>query len=454
MTNDLTHPERSRPTPDGVIDDRAPRGDRRDDRSVKPGRSLRRATALQVMTAAGNGLAYVALSLRVYQETHSTLAVTMVLLAGGLPVVLLAPVSGLLLDRLPMARVLSVASLVVAASLGGLAYAHSLSSTIMLVLCFGIADSVLQPGLTAAIPQLAGEVSLVRATSRLQGAAMGGTALGPLLAGVVGSIGGTSTALLLDAGASVVFSIGVLTLGLRRTQSIVPHGADDGMAAGLRYLRRDRPMGLLVLVVSTMIGFLGVTMVVELFLAEKVLHGGTTGYALLITAWTGGMTLGTVIAGRVSARALSPAIVIGLSALVILVVFALLAGVIAITLVETYVIINAAVIFMALAGFQFSAEIARHAIRYVIGIGAKLFALQLIIGVASAVFQNWSTQFNAAGTVATIPEPSAPPASWKRISASTSPCVSAKSSSSVFPEPMSSSPTWPTPPRSSRPSTA
>jgi MFS family permease len=132
------------------------------------------------------------------------------------------------------------------------------------------------------------------------------------LAGVVGSIGGTSTALLLDAGASVVFSIGVLTLGLRRTQSIVPHGADDGMAAGLRYLRRDRPMGLLVLVVSTMIGFLGVTMVVELFLAEKVLHGGTTGYALLITAWTGGMTLGTVIAGRLSARALSPAIVIGL----------------------------------------------------------------------------------------------------------------------------------------------
>src|SRR3984957_7710841 len=281
-------------------------------RNHTPGRPLRIATALQVMTAAGNGLAYVALSLRVYQETHSTLAVTMVLLAGGLPVVLLAPVSGLLLDRLPMARVLSVASVVVAASLGGLAYAHSLSSTIMLVLCFGIADSVLQPGLTAAIPQMAGELSLERATSRLQGAAMGGTALGPLLAGVVGSIGGTSTALLLDAGASVVFSIGVLTLGLRRTQSVVPHGADDGMAAGLRYLRRDRPMGLLVLVVSTMIGFLGVTMVVELFLAEKVLHGGTTGYALLITAWTGGMTLGTVIAGRLSARALSPAIVIGL----------------------------------------------------------------------------------------------------------------------------------------------
>src|ERR1700678_1463834 len=128
-------------------------------RNYTPGRPLRIATALQVMVAAGNGLAYVALALRVYQETHSTLAVTLVLLAGGLPVVLLAPVAGLLLDRLPMARLLSAAGLVVAASLAGLAQAHSLGATIMLVLCFGIADSVLQPGLTAAIPQLAGEVT-------------------------------------------------------------------------------------------------------------------------------------------------------------------------------------------------------------------------------------------------------------------------------------------------------
>jgi MFS family permease len=280
--------------------------------TVRPGRPLRIATALTVIVAAGNGLAYVALSLRVYQETHSTLAVTMVLLAGGLPVVLLAPVSGLLLDRLPMGRLLAGAGLIVAASLAGLAYAHSLTATVLLVLCFGVADSVLQPGLTAATPQLAGDVSLVRATSRLQGATMGGTAIGPLLAGVVGSIGGTTTALLLDAGVSVVFSVGISTLGLRRTRSHAPHGADDGVAAGVRYLRRDRPMGLLIVVVSAIIAFLGVTMVAELFLAEKVLHGGTTGYALLITAWTGGMTLGTLIAGRLPARLLAPGIVVGL----------------------------------------------------------------------------------------------------------------------------------------------
>jgi MFS family permease len=236
----------------------------------------------------------------------------MVLLAGGLPVVLLAPVSGLLLDRLPMGRLLALAGLVVAAALTGLSLAHSLTATLLLVLCFGVTDSVLQPGLTAAIPHLAGDVPLVRATSRLQGATMGGTAIGPLLAGVVGGIGGTSTALLLDAAAAVLFSVGISTLGLRHTRTAAPHGADDGMAAGLRYLRRDRPMGLLVVVVSAMLAFLGVTMVAELFLAENILHGGTTGYALLITAWTGGMTLGTVIAGRLPSRLLASGIVVGL----------------------------------------------------------------------------------------------------------------------------------------------
>jgi MFS family permease len=267
------------------------------------------------MAAAGNGLAYVSLSLRVYQETHSNLAVTIVLLAGGLPVLLLAPVAGLLLDRLAMGRVLAVAGLVLAASLVGLSQAHSLRATVLLVLLFGIADSVLQPGLTASIPQLAGDVPLVRATSRLQGAAMGGTAIGPLLAGVIGSVGGTSTGLLLDAAVSVLFSLGVSALGLRRTRAVVPHDAEDGMAAGLRYLRRDRPMGLLVVVVSTMVAFLGVSMVVELFLAERVLHGGTTGFALLITAWTGGMTLGTIIAGRLPPRLLAPGVVVGLAVL-------------------------------------------------------------------------------------------------------------------------------------------
>src|ERR1700677_3039870 len=118
-------------------------------RNYTPGRPLRIATALQVMVAAGNGLAYVALALRVYQETHSTLAVTMVRLAGGPPALPLAPASGLLLDRLPMGRVLAVAGLMVAAALCGLAVAHSLMATVLLVLGFGVADSVLQPGLTA-----------------------------------------------------------------------------------------------------------------------------------------------------------------------------------------------------------------------------------------------------------------------------------------------------------------
>jgi MFS family permease len=284
-------------------------------RVPKASRALRLATFLQVLAAAGSGLTFVTISLRIYQQTHSPTAATGVLLAGGLPVVLLSPVSGLLLDRLHMGRLLAGAALLTGCALGGLVFVHSYSGTVALVLCFGIADSVLQPGITAAIPQLRGDVPLLRATSRLQGAQMGGTAIGPLLAGVVTGLGGVTSALVLDAGISLTFASGILLLGLHRVEQVSDAATDDGVAAGLRYLRRDRPMGLLVLVITLMLAFLGVTLVAELFLAEKVLHGGTTGYALLVTAWTGGMTLGTVIAGRLSARAVAPAIVIGLAVL-------------------------------------------------------------------------------------------------------------------------------------------
>ena len=117
-----------------------------------------------------------------------------------------------------------------------------------------------------------------------------------------------------------------------------------------------------------------------------------------------GLNIASAVAQQAHLWHPDTAIVIGLASLVILVVFALMAGVIAITLVETYVIVNASVVFLALAGFQFTADIARHAIRYTIGIGAKLLALQLIIGVASAIFQNWSAQFSATGAVASVPD--------------------------------------------------
>jgi type IV secretion system protein TrbL len=91
-----------------------------------------------------------------------------------------------------------------------------------------------------------------------------------------------------------------------------------------------------------------------------------------------------------------------LASLIILIVFALVAGLVAVTLVESYIVINASVIFMAFAGLKFTSDIAMHAIKYAIGVGVKLFALQLIVGVSMAVFQSWILQYSNPGLIATI----------------------------------------------------
>ena len=77
------------------------------------GRQLGLAAGLQAMISAGDGLAQIALASRVYERTHAAWAIASVFLAITVPVVLLAPPAGLLLDRLPPKRVLVGAALTI-----------------------------------------------------------------------------------------------------------------------------------------------------------------------------------------------------------------------------------------------------------------------------------------------------------------------------------------------------
>lgn len=115
-----------------------------------------------------------------------------------------------------------------------------------------------------------------------------------------------------------------------------------------------------------------------------------------------GLDLVHVAISQASVWNLPLALAMVLAAAIIAIIFALVAGLVAVTLVECYVVINASVIFMAFAGLKFTSDIAMHAIRYAIGVGVKLFALQLIVGVSMAVFEAWVTQYQNPGLVATI----------------------------------------------------
>ena len=291
-----------------------------------PRYALSLAVILQALISAGDGLAMVALASRVYQTSHASWAVASVFLAVTVPITALAPAAGLLLDRLSPRPVLVAAAAAETAVALALTRLTGTGAILGLSLGFGVCAALLQPGLGAIVPQLAGRAGVTRANGYLQAATWGGFTVGPLLAGVLTAAGGTGLALGAVAAVYGLGAIGLRALPLAAGPAGLAGGpagagtaAPDSRAgslgrqvsAGLRFLRADREAGLLVLVVAVMVAFGNLASVAEVAFAEGVLKAGPSGYSVLVAAWTAGMLGGTLAGGRVRRRHLALATLAG-----------------------------------------------------------------------------------------------------------------------------------------------
>ena len=262
---------------------------------------------LQAVNAAGDGLAMVALANRVFQASHASWAVAAVFLAVTVPISALAPVAGLLLDRLPVKAVLVAAAAAESVIALALVPATGLTATLLLSTGFGVCAAILQPGLAAIVPQLVGKPMVIKANSYLQAATWIGFTAGPLLAGLLISVSGSALALLVNAGLYAAAAGGIAALRLAGPGPDAagqPGRAGLGaqLRAGISYLRSDTDAGLLVLIVGIMTAFANMAVVAEVVFAEDVLRAGPTGYSLLVAGWTAGMVAGTLAGGRLGRR--------------------------------------------------------------------------------------------------------------------------------------------------------
>lgn len=270
-------------------------------------RALPLGIVLQAVNAAGDGLAMVALANRVFQSSHASWAVAAVFLAITVPISALAPVAGLLLDRLPFKAVLVAAAAAEAAIALALVPATGLTATLLLSGGFGVCAAILQPGLAAIVPMLVTERMVIKANSYLQAATWVGFTIGPLLAGLLISVSGSALALLVNAALYAAAAGGIAALRLARPAQ-PQHGGQDKpgfvaqLRAGITYLRSDADAGLLVLIVGIMTAFANMAVVAEVVFAEHVLRAGPTGYSLLVAGWTSGMVVGTLAGGRLGQR--------------------------------------------------------------------------------------------------------------------------------------------------------
>jgi MFS family permease len=276
------------------------------------GKQLGLAASLQAMISAGDGLAQIALASRVYERTHAAWAVAAVFLAITLPIVLFAPLAGLLLDRLPARRVLLGAGVTITAVAAALIVVQGVPGTLTLAAGFGVCAAVLQPGLGSIVPVLVPPDRITAANGYLQAATWGGMTAGPLLAGLLSTAGGTGLAL---AGNAVCYALGTCGLAVLRLDAAPRPQTSEPMLtqlkAGLSYLRTDRTARLLVSVVGVMMAFGYMAVVAEVVLAEGVFRAGTGGYSVLVASWTAGMIGGSLASGRLPRRWLVPAAIAG-----------------------------------------------------------------------------------------------------------------------------------------------
>lgn len=133
-------------------------------------------------------------------------------------------------------------------------------------------------------------------------------AAGPALGGLVVAGLGVKTALLCDA-ASFVLVAAVLALARSLPQvKAKDEQARSRFLAGLGYVRRNRPLGALLMAQAAAFVFFTLVIPIEIVYAKETLGAGDSGYGVLLSAWGMGMVAGsllfTIWGGRVSLKPL------------------------------------------------------------------------------------------------------------------------------------------------------
>ena len=88
--------------------------------------------------------------------------------------------------------------------------------------------------------------------------------------------------------------------------------------------------------------------------------------------------------------------------IVILVVVAMLAGTMAVALIEMHLVICGGAILLGFGGFEYTRDIALSYLRYSVSIGAKLLMIMIVYALANALLIDWEASFSAATDMATL----------------------------------------------------
>jgi MFS family permease len=252
----------------------------------------------------GTWLAFVALTIDVWDRTRSGTWVSALLIADFLPAIALGLTTGPLVDRLSRRRVMVSADLVRFLVFCALPFAQSATQIVALAAVAGFATGFFRPAVYAGLPNLVEDSELPSAQGLLQAADAMTTVLGPLAGGVLvattspdWAYGINAITFLLSAALILRIPAHLLQMAQATTEG---HWRD--VAEGLALIRGSRAL-LTVLIAwnVSMLGNAGVN-VAEVALAKVSFHAGDFGFGLMLASAGFGLVFGSLTVGSLVER--------------------------------------------------------------------------------------------------------------------------------------------------------
>jgi DHA3 family macrolide efflux protein-like MFS transporter len=265
-------------------------------REVQSFRLLALAT---VASAFGTWLAFVALTIDVYDRTGSAVWVSALLIADFLPAIVIGIAASSLVDRLPRRRLMIASDLARVAIFAVLPFANGPGVIVALAALAGFATGFFRPALYAGLPNLLPDEDLPQGNSALQTIENVAWALGPVLGGVLVAATSPDAAYWINA---VTFLVSAALLAgipdrLLQSAQAVGRGYWRDLTDGFKLVLDSRALLTVLAAWNVVMLATAGANVAEVVLAKETFDAGDFGYGLLVGVTGVGLALGSLLAG-------------------------------------------------------------------------------------------------------------------------------------------------------------
>jgi MFS family permease len=280
-------------------------------RSLWRNRDLTIVAIGQSVSAVGNTVAATTLLLYMQARGGTSWAVAGVLAAEMVPMVLLGPIAGALVDRFDSRHLIVLSSVWQAVVCAALAFSTTLPLIFTLVFLLGCGTALGNPTFSALLPRIAGEDRITAAASQLATATGLASMAGPGLAGLLYAASGLRGPLLIDA-ASFAAVTGTAFLVRTRRRVDPQHAAASRIRDGLAIVWTTPIVRALVAMVVAFVVVGEAVNVIEVYLVRGTFHQSASTYGLLGTTLMVAIVVGSALARRwESDRELARALSVG-----------------------------------------------------------------------------------------------------------------------------------------------